>query len=108
MPATARHDTVEVTGDEKQRVLNEYESQEKETELKKNDSWFGRIREVGDSLFRFDGKKVVASMSSKVVRMNGFKYQIQTWSDNSEPLKVVKSGLRDFDTGELRQLPWKP
>ena len=63
------------------------------------------VREVGGSLFKMEGNKVVATMHATVVYVDTVRHSIERWSDDSKPVKVVRMMERDTQTGKTQ--PWK-
>ena len=100
-----RFDLLLQDDDERKSVLEEYERQKKNPPR-----LFGGhgplIQQYRPGLFRHDEKgKVIASLHINVIHFRDSEYEIHEWSDDHEPVKVVKMMERDLLTGSMQ--PWR-
>lgn len=62
------------------------------------------VCEVGGSLFKMAGNKVTATMHQTIVYVDRVRYMIERWSDDSKPVKIVRTMERDLKTKSEK--PW--
>lgn len=105
IPKAVEKFEVEVTGEERDRVLAE--------QIRQNTGpskaidvtdivHFSHVRRIGPPLF--DTEKG-ATMNTQFIYMDGLDYGISKWSDGREPEKVTRTMERDLETGQ--EVPWR-